>query len=58
MNNFVVSYTVPIMLTHITWRTYIVFICTLALGGLWVLFLLPETRGRSLEECASFPSLS
>ncbi|KAI0033480.1 hexose transport-related protein [Vararia minispora EC-137] len=50
MNNFVVSYTVPIMLTHITWRTYIVFICTLALGGLWVLFFLPETRGKSLEE--------
>jgi hypothetical protein len=51
MNNFIVSYTVPIMLANIGWRTYIVFICTLALGGLWVIFLLPETRGKSLEEC-------
>ena len=50
MNNFIVSYTVPIMLENITWKTYIVFICTLALGGLWVIFLLPETRGKSLEE--------
>jgi len=50
MNNFVVSYTVPIMLTNIMWKTYVVFICTLVLGGLWVIFLLPETRGKSLEE--------
>lgn len=50
MNNFIVSYTVPIMLENINWKTYIVFICTLALGGLWVIFLLPETLGKSLEE--------
>ncbi|VDB91654.1 unnamed protein product [Peniophora sp. CBMAI 1063] len=50
MNNFIVSYTVPIMLENITWKTYIVFICTLALGGLWTLTLLPESNGKSLEE--------
>lgn len=50
MNNFVVSYTVPIMLEKIQWRTYVVFICTLFVGILWVIFLLPETRGKSLEE--------
>ena len=50
MNNFIVSYTVPIMLEHIGYKTYIIFICTLFLGILWVIFLLPETRGKSLEE--------
>ena len=38
------------MLTRITWKTYIIFICTLFTGILWVIFLLPETRGASLEE--------
>ncbi|ORY53992.1 hexose transport-related protein [Leucosporidium creatinivorum] len=50
ITNFVVSILVPIMLDSITYGTYIFFLAFLILGALWCIFLLPETRGKSLEE--------
>lgn len=38
------------MLRNITWGSYIFFAAWLALGGIWVYFYIPETRGRTLEE--------
>ena len=38
------------MLSHITWGAYIFFAAWLFLGGLFVFFFVPETRGKTLEE--------
>ena len=38
------------MLSNITWGTYIFFAVWLLLGGLFVFFFVPETRGKTLEE--------
>lgn len=55
MTNFVVSIIVPIMLEKITYGTYIFFLAFMVLGILWAIFLLPETKGKSLEEMVSGP---
>lgn len=47
-----VSIVVPIMLDSITWGTYVFFLAFLLLGVAWVIFLLPETRGKVSTESA------
>ncbi|KAH7128762.1 hexose transporter-like protein [Dendryphion nanum] len=44
------SFVTPIALEAIQWRYYIVFCCTLFVSVILNWFLLPETKGRSLEE--------
>ncbi|CAO3612096.1 unnamed protein product [Mucor hiemalis] len=48
--NFIISLFVPIMLTTITWGTYIFFGCCCAVMAACVFLFYPETKGRSLEE--------
>ncbi|KAI8943380.1 hypothetical protein NX059_001395 [Plenodomus lindquistii] len=44
------SFVTPIALENIGWRYYILFCCLLVLSVVVNWFILPETRGRSLEE--------
>lgn len=46
----ILSFVTPIALESIGWRYYIVFCCVLAVSVVVNWFLLPETKGRSLEE--------
>ncbi|KAI9256905.1 general substrate transporter [Sporodiniella umbellata] len=48
--NFIISLFVPVMLTTITWGTYIFFGCCCAIMATAVFLFFPETKGRSLEE--------
>ncbi|CAO3678003.1 unnamed protein product [Rhizopus stolonifer] len=48
--NFVISLFVPVMLTTITWGTYIFFGCCCMVMAVCVFLFFPETKGRSLEE--------
>jgi hypothetical protein len=50
MNNFIIAFIVPPMLHGITWGTYIFFSVFIAMGGVFIYFLVPETKGRTLEE--------
>ncbi|CAO3592944.1 unnamed protein product [Absidia cylindrospora] len=48
--NAVIAKVTPIMMANITYGTYFFFGCTAVLMGTFVYFLVPETRGRSLEQ--------
>ncbi|KAG7450803.1 general substrate transporter [Guyanagaster necrorhizus] len=50
MNNFIVGQVTPSMLTHIGYGTFVFFGIFSFLGGCFILFLVPETKGVSLEE--------
>jgi len=50
MTNFVVGLIVPIMLTHITYGTYIFFLAFMLMGIGYAIWILPETYCKSLEE--------
>jgi hypothetical protein len=50
MNNFIVGQVTPDMLTHMTYGTYIFFGILTAGGAAFIYFVLPETKGLSLEE--------
>ncbi|KAK5122853.1 hypothetical protein LTR85_003768 [Meristemomyces frigidus] len=50
MNNFIIAFITPPMLSSIGFGTYIFFAAWLFLGGLFVYFFIPETRGKTLEE--------
>ncbi|CAA7267023.1 unnamed protein product [Cyclocybe aegerita] len=50
MNNFIVGQVTPSMLKHITYGTFIFFGAFSLLGGLFVIFFVPETKGLTLEE--------
>ncbi|TFK99577.1 general substrate transporter [Pterulicium gracile] len=50
MNNFIVGQVTPTMLEHLTYGTNIFFGAFSLLGGLFVWFLMPETKLLTLEE--------
>ena len=50
MNNFIVGQVTPDMLTHMTYGTYIFFGLLTTGGAVFIYFVLPETKGLSLEE--------
>lgn len=50
MNNFIIAQITPPMLSNITYGTYIFFAVFCFLSFFFVLFFVPETKGRSLEE--------
>ncbi|GKZ21086.1 hypothetical protein AbraIFM66951_002481 [Aspergillus brasiliensis] len=50
MNNFIVAFITPPMLSSISWGTYIFFCVWCVTGGLFILFCFPETKGKTLEE--------
>ncbi|EJD07121.1 general substrate transporter [Fomitiporia mediterranea MF3/22] len=50
MNNFIVGQVTPTMLTHLRFGTFIFFGTFSFMGGLFVLFFVPETKGLTLEE--------
>ncbi|KAI6848376.1 general substrate transporter [Hortaea werneckii] len=48
--NFLVAEVSPVAFANISWKYYIVYICTNSLTVLVVYLFLPETKGRSLED--------
>ncbi|KAI9736309.1 MAG: hypothetical protein M1834_001195 [Cirrosporium novae-zelandiae] len=48
--NFIIGVAVPPMLESAGFGTYVFFACWCFLAGVWAFFLVPETKGRSLEE--------
>jgi len=50
MNNFIVGQVTPTMLKNIGYRTFVVFGVFSFAGALFIIFLTPETAGRTLEE--------
>ncbi|KZT02553.1 general substrate transporter [Laetiporus sulphureus 93-53] len=50
MNNFIVGQVTPTMLSDIGFGTFVFFGSFTFLGGLFILFLVPETKGLTLEE--------
>ncbi|KAF8580727.1 general substrate transporter [Ramaria rubella] len=50
MNNFIVGQVTPTMLAKIGYRTFIIFGIFSFLGGLFIMFFVPETSGKTLEE--------
>ncbi|KAF8069951.1 putative MFS quinate transporter [Lyophyllum atratum] len=49
-NTIVVAYSVPPMIKHIGFGTYILFACVNVLSIIFVYFFVPETKGKTLEE--------
>lgn len=50
MCNFIIGLVTPDMLTTITWGTYIFFAAFCFIGLAFTYFVIPETRGKSLED--------
>ncbi|KAH7345692.1 general substrate transporter [Rhizoctonia solani] len=50
MNNFIVGQVTPSMMEHITYGTFIFFGLFSLMGGAFVYFMVPETKGLTLEE--------
>jgi hypothetical protein len=50
MNNFIVGQVTPDMLNGMTYGTYIFFGMLTFIGALFVYFIVPETKGLTLEE--------
>lgn len=50
MNNFIVGQVTPNMIQHLSYGTFIFFGLFSFMGGLFVWFFVPETKGYSLEE--------
>ncbi|KAF9048607.1 general substrate transporter [Panaeolus papilionaceus] len=50
MNNFIVGQVTPTMLDHLSYGTFIFFGAFSLLGGLFIWFFVPETKGLTLEE--------
>ena len=48
--NFIVGVITPSMISEAGFGTYIFFACFCLLSGVWAYFLVPETKGRTLEE--------
>ncbi|KAF8968160.1 general substrate transporter [Flammula alnicola] len=50
MNNFIVGQVTPTMLQHLSYGTFIFFGLFSLMGGLFIIFFVPETKGLTLEE--------
>lgn len=50
ISNFIIGISVPPMLESIKYGTYIFFCCFCFLAGVWAVLLVPETKGKTLEE--------
>ncbi|EJF64753.1 general substrate transporter [Dichomitus squalens LYAD-421 SS1] len=50
MNNFIVGQVTPTMISNIRFGTFIFFGAFSFLGGLFIMFFVPETKGLTLEE--------
>ncbi|KAI0784525.1 general substrate transporter [Abortiporus biennis] len=50
MNNFIVGQVTPTMLQHLNFGTFVFFGAFSFLGGVFMMFFVPETKGLSLEE--------
>ncbi|KAJ3532749.1 hypothetical protein NM688_g7379 [Phlebia brevispora] len=50
MNNFIVGQVTPTMMTHLGFGTFVFFGVFSFLGGVFMTFFVPETKGLSLEE--------
>ncbi|KAJ7227225.1 hypothetical protein GGX14DRAFT_628926 [Mycena pura] len=50
MNNFIVGEVTPTMLQHLGFGTFVFFGAFSLLGGLFIMFFVPETKGVTLEE--------
>ena len=50
LTNILVSFMTPILLQSIQYNLFIIFICLLGVMTAFVFFVVPETRGKSLEE--------
>ena len=50
MNNFIVGQVTPTMMNNLGFGTFVFFGAFSFVGGLFILFLVPETKGLSLEE--------
>jgi len=50
INNFAIAFFVPTMFKAVIWLPYIFFAGFLAAGIAWVYFVIPETKGKTLEE--------
>jgi len=48
--NFIVGVATPPMIENIGFGTYVFFAVFCFLAGVWAYFLVPETRGRTLEQ--------
>ncbi|KAM5363690.1 hypothetical protein ACJZ2D_011888 [Fusarium nematophilum] len=48
--NFLIGVAVPPMLSDIGFGTYVFFACWCALAAVWAYFLVPETKGKTLEQ--------
>ena len=48
--NFIVGVITPSMIAQAGFGTYIFFACWCLLSGVWAYFLVPETKGKTLEE--------
>lgn len=51
--SFVISEISPVMLEDITYGTYLFYLAFMLMGVAYVIWVLPETRGKSLEEMVS-----
>ena len=50
MSNFIIGIAVPPMIQSIHYGAYIFFCSFCFLAGVWAYFLVPETKGKTLEE--------
>ncbi|KAH7407194.1 quinate permease [Cadophora sp. MPI-SDFR-AT-0126] len=50
MNNFIIAFVTPPMLSGISYGTYLFFAFWSAAGGVFVWLCIPETKGKTLEE--------
>lgn len=50
MFNFLIAEVTPVGFASISWKYYIVYVCTGTLAGVVFYMFCPETKGRSLED--------
>ena len=51
--NFLIAEITPIAFTNISWRYYLIYVCTNTLAFSFFYLFVPETKGRSLEDIDS-----